>query len=234
MTMTNKPTTMTPKALIYRKYGDRARYKTEPVLEEAPSEGPQMKILVNQAKQYKYRCRLHLPKLSDLPELSVTSAIFRKKKDAEQDAARIALEKPEISFGVDCTFSELQTEEDKWEALVDRVSKAFSDEFLIHYCPFIVHFRAAIQRQGKNFGLVSAAVLSAYDTKIGTICKQINNEAESNPMLSLTLVLQAAKSCHNLHVSVDSPRIYEQEAFSIKTIEELKNRVYVSSNVIDH
>ena len=66
---------------------------------------------------------------------------------------------------------------------------------MFHF-PFLI--RAAVQREGENYGLVLASIISAFDTKIVNSCKSINNRAEMDPALSLALVLNAAKSCSQL------------------------------------
>lgn len=79
-----KPT-LTPKAIIHQKYGDKACYKVEEVQDSAPNVCPGLAI--PQKGPSLYRCWLQLP------EFSVVSETFKKKKDAEQSAAKMALEK---------------------------------------------------------------------------------------------------------------------------------------------
>lgn len=83
-----KKATLTPKAIIYQKFGSEARYYIEEVQEPAeygcpglaiPHKGPSL-----------YRCSLQLP------GISVVSGTFKKKKDAEQSAAEMAIEKVSI------------------------------------------------------------------------------------------------------------------------------------------
>lgn len=80
-----KKATLTPKAIIYQKFGGEASYNVEEVQEPAeygcpglaiPHKGPSL-----------YRCSLQLP------GISVVSGTFKKKKDAEQSAAEMAIEK---------------------------------------------------------------------------------------------------------------------------------------------
>ena len=77
--------TLTPKTIIKNKYGARASFTIEPVQDEPPADAP--KLLVPQHRQTKFRCCL------ELLEFSVTSDVFSKKKDAEQAAAKMALDK---------------------------------------------------------------------------------------------------------------------------------------------
>ena len=79
-----KPT-MTPKAIIFQKFGNKASYKVEEVQESAQNECPG--LAVRQKGPCLFRCTLQLP------EISVVSGYFKKKKDAEQSAAELALEK---------------------------------------------------------------------------------------------------------------------------------------------
>lgn len=206
--------TLTPKTVIKNKYGAKAIFTIEPVQDEPPADAP--KLLVPQHRPIKFRCCL------ELPEFSVTSDVFSKKKDAEQAAAKMALDKLEIDPSNILPKKPL-TEEEKWQALKDRLSTAFADQFLLSYCPFIAHFRAAVQRQDDNYALVPAAVISAFDTKISTLCKSINSRTEMDPALSLALVLNAAKSCSDLLSPADSFWIGKRDPFSLETKEKLLN-----------
>lgn len=82
--------TITPKAVIHTKFGSKASYVVEEVVEPAQNGCPGLSI--PQKGPCLYRCRL------ELPELSVVSGTFRKKKDAEQDAAQKALHKVCLVF----------------------------------------------------------------------------------------------------------------------------------------
>ena len=76
---------LTPKAIIYQRFGNTALYKIEEVQETAQNECPGLAIV--QKGPCLYRCSL------ELPDISVVSGIFKKKKEAEQSAAELALEK---------------------------------------------------------------------------------------------------------------------------------------------
>lgn len=84
-----KKPTLTPKAIIHQNFGNRACYVVEEVKELPQTECPGLSI--PQMGPCLYRCTLQLP------ELSVISGTFRKKKDAEQSAAEIAIEKVSLS-----------------------------------------------------------------------------------------------------------------------------------------
>lgn len=76
---------ITPKAVLHQKFGSSANYRIEEVKEDVENGCPGLTI--PQQAKILYRCHL------DLPGLSVTSEPFSRKKDAEQSAARIAVEK---------------------------------------------------------------------------------------------------------------------------------------------
>lgn len=80
-----KKPNVTPKAVINQKFGDKASYTIEEVHEAAPNGCPGLAI--PQKGPCLYRCRLQLP------DFSVISETFRKKKDAEQSAAQMAVQK---------------------------------------------------------------------------------------------------------------------------------------------
>lgn len=79
-----KPT-LTPKAIIYKRFGNSACYKVEEMQESTETGCPGLSI--SQKGPCLYRCSLQLP------EISVVSGAFKKKKEAEQSAAELALEK---------------------------------------------------------------------------------------------------------------------------------------------
>lgn len=80
-----KKSNLTPKAIIHQKFGKTACYTVEAVKEVSQTECPG--LCIPQTGPCLYRCTLKLP------ELMVVSGTFTKKKDAEQSAAEIALEK---------------------------------------------------------------------------------------------------------------------------------------------
>lgn len=80
----NKPP-LSAKAVLHQRYGDKACYKVEQVLEPVENDCPGLAIMHHD--RILYRCHLQLP------ELSVTSEKFTKRKDAEQSAAKMVLEK---------------------------------------------------------------------------------------------------------------------------------------------
>lgn len=188
--VSSKKSSLTPKAIIHQKFGDKACYKVEEVQEESKNGCPGLAI--PQKGPCLYRCTLQLP------DLVVISDTFKKKKDAEQSAAEKALEKlciHQIEYN--------PTVQEAWDDLAGRLSYLFATEFLSSLHPLSGHFRAALQREGRLSGSVPISVIAIYDAKISTICKYINSEAESNFLLLLSLVLRAASKLDNLVTSVD-------------------------------
>lgn len=80
-----KKSSMTAKAIIHQKFGDKACYKVEEVHDSTQNGCPGLAI--PQKGPCLYRCTLHLP------EDTFVSDTFRRKKDAEQSAAEKAIEK---------------------------------------------------------------------------------------------------------------------------------------------
>lgn len=80
-----KKTNLTPKAIIFLKYGNKACYKVEEVQESSEKGCPGLAI--PQKGPCHYRCILQLP------EITIESGIFNRKKDAEKSAAEMAIEK---------------------------------------------------------------------------------------------------------------------------------------------
>lgn len=80
-----KKVPLTPKAIIHKMFGEKACYKVEEVHEPTHNGCPGLAL--PQKGPSLYRCCLQLP------EFSVVSETFKRKKDAEQSAAEMALEK---------------------------------------------------------------------------------------------------------------------------------------------
>ncbi|KAK1282639.1 Small RNA 2'-O-methyltransferase [Acorus calamus] len=106
---------LTPKALLHKKYGWKACYRIEEVHEPVENSCPGLAL--PQHVRCRYRCYL------ELPELSIVSDAFTRKKDAEQAAAQMAIEK----LGIQAKADNL-TPEEAWDELVARVSYLFSEE----------------------------------------------------------------------------------------------------------
>ncbi|PIA31125.1 hypothetical protein AQUCO_05200014v1 [Aquilegia coerulea] len=204
----------TPKAIIHLKYGKNACYKTEEVLESVQTGCPELSIL--QKGPCLYRCSLQLP------EFSVTSEPCNKKKDAEQSAAKLAIEK----LGIQTTTSNL-TMQEAHDELISRITYLFSDEvkFLSSLHPLTGHFRQALRRsEGGPHGLVPAPVLAAYDSKLNNLCKYINPKAESNILLTVELIMGAARSCSSVVTSEETFWISKQTPYTLEAKQELLNK----------
>ncbi|OWM71305.1 small RNA 2'-O-methyltransferase-like [Punica granatum] len=171
--------TITPKAVIHTKFGSKATYVVEEVIEQPQNGCPGLSI--PQKGPCLYQCRL------ELPELSVVSGQFRKKKDAEHDAAQKALHKLGIHQSKDNP-----TLEEAWEELVSRIGYLFSDEFLASQHPMSGHLRATLRREGDLCGLVPITVIAACDGKVNSLCKSIDPKVDSNACLALLFIKSAA------------------------------------------
>nr|CAD1832064.1 unnamed protein product [Ananas comosus var. bracteatus] len=164
-----KKPTFTPKALIHQKYASKASYRIEEVQETLENGCPGLAI--GQQSRILYRCFL------DLPELSVVSDTFTRKKDAEQSAAQIAVEKLGIQSNLNSS-----TPEEAWNELVARMSGLFTDEFLSSSHPLVVHFGVSLRRAGNLYGTIPMTVIAACDVKVNSLCKII--DPRQNQILS--------------------------------------------------
>ncbi|KAJ0928132.1 hypothetical protein HanRHA438_Chr04g0190651 [Helianthus annuus] len=81
----SKKEIVNPKAIIHQRFGDKARYNIEEVQDNSSNGCPGLAI--PQKGPCLYRCNL------ELPEFSIVSDVFKRKKDAMQFAAEKALEK---------------------------------------------------------------------------------------------------------------------------------------------
>ncbi|XP_068655378.1 small RNA 2'-O-methyltransferase [Aristolochia californica] len=200
--------TVTPKALLHQKYGERAVYKIEKV-ESAGNDCPG--LVIPQSGHSLFRCCL------ELPDCSVTSDTFTKKKDAEQSAAKMAIEK----LGIIQPKTENLTVQETWDVLVARLSYLFSDEFLSSSHPLVGHFRAAVQREGDIFGLLPISVLATYDSRVNNLCKSINPRAELSPSLTIAIVMKAARLSDSVYISEGTLWVCKQHPHSPDCIQAL-------------
>ncbi|KAK1309019.1 Small RNA 2'-O-methyltransferase [Acorus calamus] len=178
---------LTPKALLHQKYGRKACYRIEEVHEPVENSCPGLAL--PQHVRCRYRCYL------ELPELSIVSDAFTRKKDAEQAAAQMAIEK----LGIQAKADNL-TPEEAWDELVARVSYLFSEEFLSSAHPLVGHIKEASQREG---GLVPLSIIAACDVKVNNLCKLIDPKAELDTLSVVILILKAAKQCGSVCISGD-------------------------------
>ncbi|KAH7568467.1 hypothetical protein ACOSP7_011433 [Xanthoceras sorbifolium] len=169
----------TPKAIIFQKFGKEALYIVDEVRDVAPNGCPGLAI--PQKGPCLYRCSLQLP------DCTVVSGTFKKKKDAEQSAAEKAIE----MLGIHPSTNDLSAEE-ACDKLIACVKYFFSDEFLSSLHPLSGHFRAALRRDGDLYGSVPASVIAACDSKLSNLCKLINPKVESNHFLLISYIMSAA------------------------------------------
>ena len=81
----SKKEVVNPKAIIHKRFGDKARYNVEEIQEFSSNGTPGLAL--PQKGPCLYRCTL------ELPEFSVMSDIRKRKKDAMQSAAEKSIEK---------------------------------------------------------------------------------------------------------------------------------------------
>ncbi|KAA8519342.1 hypothetical protein F0562_013598 [Nyssa sinensis] len=205
---------LTPKAIIYQRFGGKVCYEVEEVQESTENGCPGLAI--PQKGPSLYRCCLQLP------EFSVVSGTFKKKKDAEQSAAKMALEK----LGVHPT-TDIPTVQEAWDDLVARLSYLFSNGFIssLHTPhPLSGHLRAALRREGHLNALIPVSVIAVYDTRLNTLCKYINPEVESNPLLVMSLILRAARLCVSVCTSEEQLSIKRQHPYPSEIIDSIVNQ----------
>ncbi|KAJ4806377.1 Small RNA methyltransferase [Rhynchospora pubera] len=217
VTMKKQPAT--PKAIIHQKFGQKARYQVEEVADVAENLCPGLTI--PQQTKIKYRCIL------ELPDLTVSSGTFSRKKDAEQSAAQIAIEK----LGIEAN-EQIPTPEGAFDELIARLNILFTDEFLLSTHPLVGHFRVALKREGSLFGLVPISAIAICDSKVNSICKFIDIHAESDPSLLLYLISKAAKASTSLLTSDNGFFIQKQNPTLPEATEVLvSSQVCESKNV---
>ncbi|XP_074570629.1 small RNA 2'-O-methyltransferase isoform X2 [Curcuma longa] len=202
---------MTPKALIHQKYGSSATYRIEEVKDDVENGCPGLTI--PQQAKILYRCHL------DLPGLSVTSEPYNRKKDAEQSAARIAVEKLHIQPSTNDS-----TPEEASKELVERISGFFTDGFLSSSHPLIGHFGVALKANREHFGMIPISAIASCDVKVNNLCKIIIYKAESDPLLVSSLILDAARKSSELCTADDGLWIWKKVPYSSETIASVNSR----------
>ncbi|KAM3385877.1 hypothetical protein ACQJBY_009520 [Aegilops geniculata] len=200
--------TPTPKAVIHQRYGAKAVYRVDEVREAVDGVCPGLAL--PQSTRCVYRCQLDIPGV-----LSVsTPGTFVRKKDAEQAAAQIAIEK----LGIQPTSNIPNTPEEAWEELISRISYFFTDEnFPTSSHPLVGHLSVTLRRTGDFLGKIPISAIVACDVKVHTLCKIIDPKAEFDPLLVLSMIYNAAKQSPGVSVSnrnfwIQSQRPYSPEA----------------------
>ncbi|WVZ62005.1 hypothetical protein U9M48_011805, partial [Paspalum notatum var. saurae] len=196
----------TPKAVVHQRFGAKARYTVEEVREAVggcPGLAPQTRTV--------YRCAL------DLPGLSVaTPGTFLRKKDAEQAAAQIALDK----LGIQPTSNIPSTPEEAWDELIARVSGFFIDEnFPSSSHPLVGHLCVTLRRTGDLIGRIPLSAIAACDVKVNTLCKVIDPNAEFDPYLVFSLIYNAAKQSPGVSISDNNFWIQSQKPYSSEAVD---------------
>ncbi|CAN8325440.1 unnamed protein product [Cochlearia groenlandica] len=206
--------TLTPKAILHQKFGANATYRIEEVHDSSHSTCPGLAL--PQKGPCLYRCHLQLP------DFSVVSNVFKKKKDSEQSAAELALEK----LGIRPRNDDLTVDE-AWDDITGRIKFIFSDEFISADHPLGGHLRAALRRDGDCCGSVTASVVATFDAKINSRCKIINPCVESDPSLVISYVMKAAEKLSD-HIVVASPcvsSLKRRNAYPLNIVETLQTHV---------
>ncbi|WCJ24333.1 Small RNA 2'-O-methyltransferase [Euphorbia peplus] len=208
-TATPKKTTLTPKSIIHQRFGAQACYKVEEVQDSVQNGCPGLAI--PQKGPSLYRCTLQLP------EFFVASDAFKRKKDAEQCAAEMALQR----LGID-PAADNPMELEPWDALTHRMTYLFADEFIQSLHPLSGHLEAAMQRDRDLCGSVPASVLAVCDAKLNNLCKIIEPKVESNPLLALSIIMKAAVRLSGSVVITKGPlSVQKQHPYPTEIIESL-------------
>ncbi|XP_006657468.1 small RNA 2'-O-methyltransferase [Oryza brachyantha] len=203
------PPTTTPKALVHQRFGAKACYSVEEVREAVDGGCPGLAL--PQQTRSVYRCSLDLPGLT-----VVTPGTFLRKKDAEQAAAQIALDK----LGIQPTATVPSNPEEAWDELIARISGFFADEnFPSSSHPLIGHMCVTFRRTGDRFGIIPLSAIAACDVKINTLCKLIDPKAEFDPLLVLSLIYNAAKKSPGVSVSDSNLWIQNQKPYSPEAVD---------------
>lgn len=218
-----------PKASLHMLYAHsekQPKYETKPVL--AAKESADNGLVVSAAflvkplslQQSGYSCTLFLP---DYPP--VVSDVFPKKKEAEQDAAKKALEQMGKSFIGEDSSPKILSAEEKVAALTERIEAIFSEKVVMSCQPLKEHFRAAMKRKDERSGMVSVAALAALDNRIYSLCKSLHASSDSDPVFAVAMVWEAARR---------SPVLTCEQDFLIKKIEPFSSQFqaeFLSSEV---
>ncbi|EPS58523.1 hypothetical protein M569_16290, partial [Genlisea aurea] len=213
-----KRQSLTPKAIIHQKYGGKACYKVEEVLDSSGNMCPGLAI--PDKGPCLYRCTLNLP------DVTVVSDTCKKKKDAEQSAAQKAIDK----LGVH--FKEYNpTSKEAWEDMAGRLTFLFSNEFLSSPHPLSGHFRAALSRDSHFNGFIPVSVIAIYDAKIGNICKCINPAAASNSALLMSFVRRAAKLTDSIVVPDGQLSLKRRDPYPSEVLSSVRNESHLSGSI---
>ncbi|XP_078437263.1 small RNA 2'-O-methyltransferase-like [Wolffia australiana] len=201
---------LSAKVILNQRYGGNACYRIEEVPETVEDDCPGLVILNQKRARVLYRCHLQLP------EFSLVSENFAKKKDAEQSVAQMALDKLGIK-----PDSKDHTAEEAYDELVTRISYLFSEKFCLSGHPIVNHIQAAIRREGDNHGMIPVSVVATLDTKIANLSKLLNPKTESDPILVMSLVLAAARSVDSICISSSGLWMGKKGSYSPEVLQSL-------------
>ncbi|KAH7352198.1 hypothetical protein KP509_19G034000 [Ceratopteris richardii] len=183
-----------PKATLHKLYlhsEQQPRYETVSVLvNRTPSDDASGTILVRPLALQPggFRCTLFVPNC-----LPVTSDVFPRKREAEQDAAKKALEQMGCAYSCEMQLPKVSTPEEKMEALVERIGAVFSEKVIMSFYPFREHFKVAMTRKDGRSGAVPAAALAVLDNRISSLCKSLHVSSENDPLFALAMICEAAR-----------------------------------------
>ncbi|CAK9276567.1 unnamed protein product [Sphagnum jensenii] len=173
-----------------------------------------------------FACTLRLP-----DGTSVESGRFRRKREAEQDAALRGLHKLGIAYE---PGPRVFTKQQKYEELLKKISSAFTDQTVLSYMPLVEHFRAAVRQKGPKYGQIPSTVLTVLDTKIRSLCKSIDCAADKDLHCATSMVCKAAAACPLLCVSDDGLWIGRTTPFSDELVAQLllgKESIDLDNNI---
>ncbi|KAK6916881.1 HEN1, double-stranded RNA binding domain 2 [Dillenia turbinata] len=214
-----KKATLTPKAIIYQKFGTSACYKVEEVQESQPNGCPGLAI--PQKSPSLFRCTLQLP------DCTVVSGTFKRKKDAEQSAAENALEKLGINFA-----EKEPTVDEAPDDLIARISHFFSVEFLSSPHPLSGHLRAALRREDGFKGQVPLSVIAISDARLNNLCRCINPKVDSNPYLSIPLIIDAAAKLPGLVATSEGGlSLQRKDPYPHEVLQPMLNEAGLQANI---
>lgn len=86
---------------------------------------------------------------------------------------------------------------------------------------------------GACFGRIPISVIAASDVKVCNLCRVINPDVESDPLLLISLVRKAAKMSDSLVTSDKEPWISRQGAYSAEVLQLLADCESCQTGCVD-
>lgn len=97
-------------------------------------------------------------------------------------------------------------------------------KFLASGHPLSGHFRVALKKEGHLSGCVPVSVIATYDSKLNNLCKIINPEVESNPLLVVSIILcGASKLAGSLSLCKENLSLKRQTPHIVEVLPEESN-----------